>query len=72
MSTLEISISSSPPDAKEEIIKDPKLAAAVQAEWNASANLRAEFGDRFSSYQAYRKAEAEGRVKVRGAAKRGA
>ena len=36
------------------------------AEWDKSPTLRAEFGDNFKTYAAYREAESKGRVKVAG------
>jgi signal peptide peptidase SppA len=38
----------------------------AKAEWDKSSTLRAEFGDNFKTYAAYREAESTGRVKVAG------
>lgn len=39
---------------------------AAKAEWDADADLRAEFGDNFETYLAWKKADAAGRVKIHG------
>jgi hypothetical protein len=38
----------------------------VKAEWNSDPELRREFGDNYQSYVAYKKAQAEGRVRIAG------
>jgi hypothetical protein len=41
-----------------------ELENLAQAEWRNSSKLRAEFSDNFSTYLAYKKADAKGLVKV--------
>ena len=42
---------------------NPDLEKRILAEWKKSPAIRAEFGDDFERFQAYRRAEAEGRLR---------
>ena len=44
---------------------DPSLADQIVREWVASASIRAEFGS-MARYASYRKAKADGRVRILG------
>lgn len=48
---------------------DPEaLAARTKAAWDKNADLRGEFGNDYAAYEAWRKANAEGRVRIFGRA----
>lgn len=50
-------------DKPDDELSDDELAARIQREWDASADLRAEFSGKPSRYAAYRKAKAAGKVR---------
>ena len=57
--------------AAAELAKKP-IEERCKIEWDKSVELRAEYGDQFDAFVAFRKAEARGNVKILGATKKAA
>jgi len=55
--------------AEESAQAEISVEAKAKAEWDASADLRGEYGNNFKTFLAYKEAVASGRVKVAGKAK---
>jgi hypothetical protein len=52
------------------VIGEKKSAERYKAEWDASPEIREEFGDNYEVYAAYRTAEDEGRIALFGREKK--
>lgn len=61
-----VAFAAAPAEAIEDNLENLPIEEQAKAAWDKSPTLRAEFGDNFKTYAAYRKAEADGRVKVAG------